>query len=880
LKSNELRKLFIDYFSQQGHKVVPSSSLVPKNDPSLLFTNAGMVQFKGVFLGEDARDYKRAVTSQKCVRAGGKHNDLENVGHTARHHTFFEMLGNFSFGDYFKKEALEYSWEFLTRKVNLPADKLWVTVYKDDDEAFELWRTLIGVPADRIVRLGEKDNFWSMGDTGPCGPCSEILIDQGPEMSCGKPGCAVGCDCDRYLEIWNLVFMQYNRDETGKLTPLPRPSIDTGMGLERLSAVVQKVRSNFETDLFQSIIKDIATLAGVPYHKDDQSDISYQVIADHLRAMTFLISDGVLPSNEGRGYVLRRILRRASRYAKLIGINKPILNKLTGVVVDEMREAYPELVDSRDHVAKVVLLEEERFATTLDSGLAILNETVSKLKAAGKVMIPGDVLFRLYDTFGFPLDLVADMARDMHFELDEDGYRRAMQEQREKARAAWAGSGEEKVKPIYKEVSAGIKKPLFVGYSMLEGTAEILAIIRGDKNITEAHDGDEVEIILDQTPFYAESGGQLGDKGELLGEASKFDVKDTTKPVQDLIVHKGKIRKGTFKIGDAVLAKVETDNRADIVRHHTVTHILHATLRSVLGEHVKQAGSLVSPERLRFDFTHYTALTEREKERIDELVNERILENHPVDTAVMDIDQAIAAGAMALFDEKYGDTVRVVTVKDVSKELCGGTHTRASGDIGMFKIISETGIAAGVRRIEALAGRRAYREVKKEEKSLQEIAHVLKASDDDIVGRVEKLAAQLKESEKELDRMKHKLQSSQAGDVIGEAIKIHGVMVLAKRVDGIDPKDLRAFGDKLKDKLGSGVLALGSVKDDKVNLIVMVSKDLTTRFHAGTIIKEMAPILGGTGGGKADLAQSGGKDPEKLDAALDALYNTIKKAAG
>ncbi len=879
MKSNELRKLFIEYFSQQGHKVVPSSSLVPKNDPSLLFTNAGMVQFKGVFLGEDVRDYKRAVTSQKCVRAGGKHNDLENVGHTARHHTFFEMLGNFSFGDYFKKEAIEYAWEFLTRKVNLPADKLWVTVYKDDDEAFELWRTVIGVPAERIVRLGEKDNFWSMGDTGPCGPCSEILIDQGPDMSCGKPGCATGCDCDRYLEIWNLVFMQYNRDETGKLTPLPKPSIDTGMGLERLSAVVQKVRSNFETDLFQPIIKQIAALAGVPYHKDAQADISYQVIADHLRAMTFLISDGVLPSNEGRGYVLRRILRRASRYAKLIGINKPILYRLTGAVVDEMREAYPELSDSRDHVAKVVLLEEERFATTLDSGLALLNESVAKLKASGRVMVPGDVLFRLYDTFGFPLDLVADMARDMHLELDEEGYRRAMQEQREKARAAWAGSGEEKVKPIYKEVSAGIQKPLFVGYSALEGPAEVLAIIKGDKKVAEAREGDEVEIILDQTPFYAESGGQVGDKGELLGEASKIDVTDTIKPFHDLIVHKGKIRKGTFKIGDAILAKVETESRADIARHHTVTHILHATLRSVLGEHVKQAGSLVSPERLRFDFTHYTALTEREKERIEELVNERIFENHPLDTTVMDVDQAIAAGAMALFDEKYGDQVRVVTVKDVSKELCGGTHTRASGDIGLFKIVSETGIAAGVRRIEALAGRRAYWEVKKEEKSLQEIAQALKASDADIVGRVERLVAQLKESERELDRMKHKLQSSQAGDLIAEAKEIHGVMVLAKRVDGIDPRDLRDFGDKLRDKLGSGVLALGSVKDGKVSLIVMVSKDLTGRFHAGTIIKEMAPILGGTGGGKADLAQSGGKDPGKLDAALDALYDAVKKAS-
>ena len=877
MKANELRKLFIDYFARHGHKVVPSSSLVPKNDPTLLFTNAGMVQFKGVFLGEDVREYKRAVTSQKCVRAGGKHNDLENVGHTARHHTFFEMLGNFSFGDYFKKEAIEYAWEFLTTVVTLPADKLWVTVYKDDDEAFELWRTVVGIPADRIVRLGEKDNFWSMGDTGPCGPCSEILIDQGPELSCGKPGCAVGCDCDRYLEIWNLVFMQYNRDETGKLTPLPKPSIDTGMGLERLSAVVQKVRSNFETDLFQSIIKEVAALAGVPYHKDKQADISYQVIADHLRAMTFLISDGVLPSNEGSGYVLRRILRRASRYAKLIGINKPILYKLTGVVVDEMRDAYPELVDSRDHVAKLVLLEEERFATTLDSGLALLNESVAKLKASGQVMIPGEVLFRLYDTFGFPLDLVADMARDMNLELDEEGYRRAMQEQRVKARAAWAGSGEEKVKPIYKEVAAGIKKPIFTGYSVLEGTGEVIAIIKGDKRVAEAHEGDEVEIILDQTPFYAESGGQVGDRGEFLGEASKFEVRDTIKPVQDLIVHNGRIKKGTFKISDAVLAKVETDNRVDIARHHTVTHILHATLRSVLGEHVKQAGSLVSPERLRFDFTHYTALTEREKERIEELVNERIIENHPVDTAVMDIDQAISAGAMALFDEKYGDKVRVVTVKDVSKELCGGTHTRASGDIGMFKIISEAGIAAGVRRIEALAGRRAYQAVKKEEKSLQEIAQLLKVSDPDIVGRVEKLMAQLKDSEKELDRMKHKMQSSQAGVLVEGAKMINGVRVLARRVENMNPKDLRDFGDKLRDNIKSGILALGLVNDDKVSLIVMVSKDLTSKYHAGNLIKEMATILGGTGGGKPDLAQAGGKDPDKLDAALEAIYEAVKK---
>ncbi len=878
MKANDLRKLFLDYFAARGHKIVPSSSLVPKNDPTLLFTNAGMVQFKSVFLGEEVRDYTRAVTSQKCVRAGGKHNDLENVGHTARHHTFFEMLGNFSFGDYFKKEAIVFAWEFLTTVVKLPKDKLWVTVYKDDDEAFELWRTVVGMPADRIVRLGEKDNFWSMGDTGPCGPCSEILIDQGPEISCGKPGCAVGCDCDRYLEIWNLVFMQFNRDETGKLTPLPKPSIDTGMGLERLSSVCQKVRSNFETDLFQAIIKEIAAGAGVAYHKDEQTDISYQVCADHLRAMTFLISDGVLPSNEGRGYVLRRIIRRASRYGRLIGITKPFLYKLTGVVVDVMREAYPELVDSREHVAKVVLIEEERFAVTLDSGLTLLNETAAKLKAEKKNIIPGEVLFKLYDTFGFPLDLVVDMARDLHLEIDEEGYRKAMQEQRLRARAAWAGSGEEKIKPVYKELAGSLAKTVFTGYETLEGPSEIVAIIKGDKRVAEVHEGDEAEIILDQTPFYAESGGQVGDKGELLGEAAKFAVSDTVKPAEGVFVHKGTVKKGCFKARDAVLAKVEAEDRLDTVRHHTATHILHATLRSVLGEHVKQSGSLVAPDRLRFDFTHYTALTDREKERVEQLVNERIIENHPVETKVMDIDQAISTGAMALFDEKYGDKVRVVNVLEVSKELCGGTHAKASGDIGLFKIVSEVGIAAGVRRIEALAGRRAFQAVKKEEQNLREISELLKASDPDVVGRVERLLNQLRETEKELEKLKHKMQSFQAGDIISEAREMNGVRVLAKRLDNMEQKDLRDFGDKLRDKLGSGVLALGSAKDGKVSLIVMVSKDLLDRFHAGHLIKDMAAILGGTGGGKPDLAQAGGKDPGKLDEALGALYTIIKKS--
>jgi alanyl-tRNA synthetase len=880
LKSQELRKVFIDYFSAKNHKVVPSSSLVPRNDPSLLFTNAGMVQFKSVFLGEEQRDYRRAVTSQKCIRAGGKHNDLENVGHTARHHTFFEMLGNFSFGDYFKKEAIGYAWEFLTEVVKLPKEKLWVTVYKDDDEAFELWKTEVGVPVERIVRLGEKDNFWQMGDTGPCGPCSEILIDQGTAMSCGKAECAVGCDCDRFLEIWNLVFMQYNRDASGTLTPLPKPSIDTGMGLERLSAVVQGVKTNFATDLFQPIISEIAARAGVPYGHDAQADISYQVIADHLRAITFLLSDNVLPSNEGRGYVMRRIIRRASRYGRIIGIDRPFLYRLTGVVVDTMRDAYPELVDSREHIAKVTLMEEERFSTTLDSGMALLSETAEKLKASGSKVIPGEVLFRLYDTFGFPLDLVADMARDLDLTLDEEGYRRAMEEQRARARASWAGSGKAVVKPLYRELAAKIASTVFRGYDTLEEGGAVLAIVKGESKAVEAHEGDDVEIVLDRTPFYAESGGQVGDQGELLGEGTRFIVEDTQKPFGDMIVHRGKVKKGTFKQGDVVLAKVDAEKRAATVRHHTVTHVLHATLRSVLGDHVKQAGSLVSPDRLRFDFTHYAALTERERERVEELVNERILENHAVDVREMGIDEAMASGATALFDEKYGDSVRVVTVAGVSRELCGGTHATASGDIGVFKILSETGVAAGVRRIEAVAGKCAYAAFRKEKGDLLEIAQALKAPDLDVVPRVERLVAQMKDLEKEVERLRHKMLSTQAGDVLSGARVVDGVRVLTKREDGMDPRDLRDFGDKLRDRMQSGVLALGSVKDDKVNLIVMVTKDLVGRLHAGQIVKELAGTLGGTGGGKPDLAQAGGKDPGKIDEALESVYAIVEKAAG
>lgn len=876
MKSKELRNSFINYFVQKGHTHVSSSSLIPFSDPTLLFTNAGMVQFKSVFTGNEKREYKRAVSVQKCIRAGGKHNDLENVGRTARHHTFFEMLGNFSFGDYFKEGAIEMAWEFLTEVVKLPKEKLYATVYEKDDEAEAIWRDKIGVPIERIVRLGEKDNFWQMGDIGPCGPCSEILIDQGKDVGCGRPECKVGCDCDRFLEIWNLVFMQYERLKDGKLNPLPKPSIDTGMGIERLAAVCQGVKSNYDSDLFKPIIASIAELSEKSYGKDNKADVSIRVIADHIRAITFAISDGVMPSNEGRGYVLRRIMRRAARHGKFLGIDEPFMYRLTGIVVDLMKSAYPELTDTHNYVSRVVLSEEERFINTLDYGLKVVNEIINRLKTEKKNNISGKDLFKLYDTFGFPLDLTDDIAKEHGFSIDEAGFYSEMNEQKERARKSWVGAEEAKAASVYKEAIGSLKPTEFAGYDRLEDKGIVLAIILKDKKVDKASEGSEVEIVLDKTPFYAESGGQTGDSGIISGDGWKVKVTDVRKPVPAIFVHKGRVLRGEIKTGDKAIAKVDEQGRLATASNHTATHILHSVLKYVLGDHVKQAGSLVSKERLRFDFTHFSSIDKRDLDRIEELVNERIRENADASVSVMSIDEAVNSGATALFGEKYGERVRVVSVGDFSKELCGGTHISAAGDIGFFKIIGESSVAAGVRRIEALTGGEAYKYIKQQEDAIRNLSEALKTAPSDVVAKVEKLNLLLKEKEKEIERLKGRLSSSQAGDIIAEARVIEGVRVLSKKVDGLDMKDLRTFGDSLRDKIKSGIIALGSSKEGKVSIIVMVTKEIQEKYSAVDIVKEIAGIVGGSGGGRPDMAQAGGKDAGRLDEAIEKVYSVIE----
>ena len=877
MKSKELRNSFINYFIQKGHTHVSSSSLIPFSDPTLLFTNAGMVQFKSVFTGNEKREYKRAVSVQKCIRAGGKHNDLENVGRTARHHTFFEMLGNFSFGDYFKEGAIEMAWEFLTEVVKLPKERLYATVYEKDDEAAAIWRDKIGVPIERIVRLGEKDNFWQMGDIGPCGPCSEILIDQGVDVGCGRPECRVGCDCDRFLEIWNLVFMQYERLKDGRLNPLPKPSIDTGMGIERLAAVCQGVKSNYDSDLFKPIIASIAELSEKSYGKDNKTDISIRVIADHIRAITFAVSDGVMPSNEGRGYVLRRIMRRAARHGKFLGIDEPFMYRLVGIVVDLMKAAYPELTDSHNYVSRVVLSEEERFINTLDFGLKVVNEIINRLKIEKKNTISGKDLFKLYDTYGFPIDLADDIAKEHGFSIDEAGFYSEMNEQKERARKSWVGAEEAKAASVYREILSSLKPTEFTGYDRLEEKGIVLAIIHKDKKVDKASEGSEVEIVLDKSPFYAEGGGQTGDSGIITGDEWKVEVIDVRKPVPTIFVHKGKLLRGEIKAGDRAVAKVDEQARLATARNHTATHILHSVLKYVLGDHVKQAGSFVSKERLRFDFTHFSSIDKRDLDRIEELINERIRENADASVSVMSIDEAVNSGATALFGEKYGERVRVVSVGDFSKELCGGTHIDAAGDIGFFKIISESSVAAGIRRIEALTGAEAYKYIKQQEDAIRNLAEALKAAPSDVVAKVEKLNLLLKEKEKEIERLKGRLSSSQAGDIITEARVIEGVRVLSKKVDGLDMKDLRTFGDSLRDKIKSGIIALGSSKDDKVSIVVMATKDVQEKYSAVDIVKEIAGIVGGSGGGRPDMAQAGGKEAGRLNEAMEKVYKVVEK---
>jgi alanyl-tRNA synthetase len=876
MTGNEIRQSFLQFFATHGHTVVPSSSLVPRDDPTLLFTNAGMVQFKDVFLGREKRPYTRAATAQKCLRAGGKHNDLENVGRTARHHTFFEMLGNFSFGDYFKTDAIAYAWAFVTQALGLPPERLYVSIYQDDDEAFEIWRTQVGVPAERIFRFGEKDNFWAMGDTGPCGPCSEIFYDHGPALSCGRASCTVGCDCDRYVEIWNLVFMQFERDLGGRLTPLPRPSIDTGMGLERIAAVLQGVHSNYDTDLLRPIIRYVEELTGKRYGADEADDVSMRVIADHARATSFLLSDGVLPSNEGRGYVLRRIIRRAARHGKLLGFAEPFFYKVLGAVADDMGGAYAELNASRQFAANVTLHEEERFAYTLETGMRVMARVSAEIRERGEQQIPGEEVFKLYDTYGFPLDLAEEIVRDQGLALDLEGFERAMDRQRELARAAWKGSGEEAINPAYATLAQRLGGIRFLGYDTLEAQGKVLAILKNDQLVEAAEEGSEVEIVVDQTPFYAEGGGQVGDTGLLVNPNVTLEVKDTARPLNDLILHRALVKRGRVRVQDVLHARVESHRRQAIALNHTGTHILHATLKQVLGDHVKQAGSLVAPDRLRFDFTHFGRLADREVYRVEDLVNERIREDRPVEVVHSALHEALQMGAVALFGEKYGDDVRVVKIGDFSIELCGGTHLRSTGEIGLLKVTQISGVAAGVRRIEALTGEAAFEHVRREEAILNEVRELLKAQAFEEPTRVQRLIEQVRELEREVESLKGRLASTRTQDVFSGVTEVSGVKVLTLHESSMNQKDLRALVDMARERLRSGVVVAATIVDEKVSLVTGVTPDLTQRVHAGELAKAVASLIDGSGGGRADMAQAGGRSPEKLSEALAQVPSLVE----
>ena len=876
MTGSQIRAEFLKYFEEHGHTIVASSGLIPKDDPTLLFTNSGMVQFKNCFLGLEDKGYTRAASSQKSVRAGGKHNDLENVGFTARHHTFFEMLGNFSFGDYFKKESISWGWEFLTEKMGLPKDKLWITIYQDDDEAFEIWNKQMGVPAERIVRMGMESNFWMMGETGPCGPCSEILYDQGPGVGCGRQECSVECDCDRHLELWNHVFTQFDRDRDGKFNPLPKPNIDTGMGLERLTAVIQGVNSNYDSDLFMPIIRFMEKISGKTYGASQDSDVSIRVIADHSRAVTFLIGDGCLPSNEGRGYVLRRILRRAARHGKLLGLDKPFLNEVVSVVVATMKDAFPDLIDKESFIRKVVVNEEQRFIETLDSGLKILGEEVAVLKKAGQTVVPGEVVFKLYDTFGFPVDLTADIVKKDGLTLDNDGFEKAMEAQRERARDSWKGSGEHAIADSYMKLAVKGVSTEFIGFhGVTESTARITAILKKDVDVDVLTEGENAEIFVEETPFYGEKGGQVGDTGVIMGDGFHFEVWETQWPLDNLITHIGKLKHGSIKVGDRAILKVDRDVRKATEAHHSGTHVLNAALRRTLGDHVKQSGSFVNPERLRFDFTHFSRIDDAEMDAIETIANEYIRQNAEVDTRVLPREEAMKTGACAVFDEKYGDSVRLVKMGDFSMELCGGTHVNKTGDIGMLKVVGESSVAAGVRRIEAVTGQEAVKYVKAVESELKKAAAMLRVSPMEVSDRLEKLQKQQRDLEKEMEGLKSKLAAKDLSQLYSQIKEIKGIRVVAVAVDTDDVKTLRDVGDKLRDKIGSGIVLMGSKAGDKAMLLCLVTKDLTGKYHAGNIIKEIAPIVGGSGGGRPDMAQAGGPKPENLQQALDRLREIL-----
>lgn len=863
MKGHEARNKFIEYFSERGHEPVRSSSLIPDNDPTLLFTNAGMVQFKNVFTGTETRGFKRAVSSQKCLRAGGKHNDLDNVGHTARHHTFFEMLGNFSFGDYFKEGAIGYGWDLITNVYGLPRKKLWVTVYKEDDEGFDIWRKNMGLPAERIVRMGEKDNFWSMGDTGPCGPCSEILIDQGEAFGCGKKTCAVGCECDRYLELWNLVFMQFERNEAGRMTSLPDPSIDTGLGLERLAAVLQEKRTNYETDLIGGVIRKIEELSGRQYLSDAATDVAMRVLADHSRALAFLISDGVFPSNEGRGYVLRRILRRAVRYSKFLGIDEPFIHGILPAVGEVMGEAYPEVSEKMDFVCQVVKSEEERFLETVGRGLELLNDEITKLGKTDR-LLSGKVVFSLYDTYGFPIDLTEDITRNEGIGIDRKGFDREMEKQKTKSRKARKGASEDALTPLYSVLSSGTETR-FVGYETLSSDGVITNMIVGGDLSTEAEAGLEAHIFTDATPFYGESGGQVGDRGKIFGDGFEARVFDTTKPFPTLFAHYVKVEKGAARVGDTVRMEVNPGFRKAVALHHTSTHVLNAVLKEVLGAHVNQAGSFVGADRMRFDFSHHSAIEKRRLDSIEEIVNEKIRRDDAVVTETdVPYDEAVKGGATAVFEEKYGDRVRVVSIGDYSRELCGGTHARASGEVGMMKIVSESASSSGVRRIEAVSGGAAWNYMKERENVLDEVSSLLKSSHADIVSRLGKLVEDNSMLRARIESSRKKVLGETAAGFLDGMESINGVNLVRAEVAVSNAGEMRSLWDGLKQKMKSGIAVFAAKNGGKVLLLVGITGDLAERYHAGDMVNELAGIVGGKGGGGAEMAQAGGTEPENI----------------
>ena len=877
-KGSEIRSMFLEYFQEKGHARVASSSLVPGDDPTLLFTNAGMVQFKSTFLGTEKRPYTRATTSQKCVRAGGKHNDLENVGRTARHHTFFEMLGNFSFGDYFKQGAIEYAWDLLVKRMGIDPSRLYVSVHHTDDEAYEIWNKQVGVSTDRILRLGDKDNFWAMGDTGPCGPCSEIILDQGPTVGCGRPECRAGeCDCDRYLEIWNLVFMQFNRDSAGTLTPLPAPNIDTGMGLERITAVLQGVTSNYDTDLFQPLIRYIGDLAGKGYGADGDMDVSIRVIADHARAGAFLVGDGVLPSNEGRGYVLRRIIRRAARHGKLLGMDNAFLHKVAMKVISEMGDVYPDLVARRDFIDKVIANEEDRFLKTLDRGLSLLDEILAGLKAQGRSLMTGQDVFVLYDTFGFPVDLTEDIARKAGFGIDTEGFEAHMELQREKARGASAFGASAAGQGSWGSSAANVR---FVGYDTTETDANVLEMkVRDEDGKLEAVDvaleGQEVLVVTDVTAFYGESGGQVGDTGTIFSAQGKAEVLDTTRTEHDVIVHRVRILSGSLATGDAVKLVVDAGRRKSIMRHHSATHLLQRALRDVLGDHVHQSGSLVNEARLRFDFTHFAAVSAEELDRIEAIVNQFVLENLPVRTEILSKEEAMGRGAMALFTEKYADDVRVVSMGDVSMELCGGTHCSSTGQIGLVKVVSESSVSAGLRRIEAIAGVRSLEHLRSLSRLVTGLADRLKCAPAEIGERLAGLQARIREQENAIRDLHIRLATGAGADEDEKEYTSGPFKIIVKKVENADIAQMREVGDRLKERIKSGIVFLYTPSDEKATFMTMATADAAKTYDAGKIMKKAMDEVGGRGGGKALFAQ-GGADA----GSIDTVIQIVKESTG